>query len=104
MIKALTETEYKFSREFIILIGKYNLLFTIDEKEEIGITVHRQQLTTETNQNSDLLRTLIYLGNCFNETGLNCILGQTSERMRQTAGEYRSEEIFTQHLNKSSKS
>ena len=55
MIKVLTETEYKFLKEFIALIEKYNLLFTTDEKGEIEVTVHRQQLATETNQNSDLL-------------------------------------------------
>ena len=54
MIKVLTETEYKFLKEFIALIEKYNLLFTTDEKGEIEVTVHRQQLATETNQNSDL--------------------------------------------------
>ena len=58
MIKVLTETEYKFLKEFIALIEKYNLLFTTDEKGEIEVTVHRQQLATETNQNSDLLHTL----------------------------------------------
>ena len=51
MIKVLTETEYKFLKEFIALIEKYNLLFTTDEKGEIEVTVHRQQLATETNQN-----------------------------------------------------
>ena len=48
MIKVLTETEYKFLKEFIALIEKYNLLFTTDEKGEIEVTVHRQQLETET--------------------------------------------------------
>ena len=43
MIKVLTETEYKFLKEFIALIEKYNLLFTTDEKGEIEVTVHRQQ-------------------------------------------------------------
>ena len=62
MIKVLTETEYKFLKEFIALIEKYNLLFTTDEKGEIEVTVHRQQLATETNQNSDLLHTPIHLG------------------------------------------
>ena len=47
MIKVLTETEYKFLKEFIALIEKYNLLFTTDEKGEIEVTVHRQQLATE---------------------------------------------------------
>jgi len=42
MIKVLTETEYKFLKEFIALIEKYNLLFTTDEKGEIEVTVHRQ--------------------------------------------------------------
>ena len=62
MIKVLTEIEYKFLKEFIALIEKYNLLFTTDEKGEIEVTVHRQQLATETNQNSDLLHTPIHLG------------------------------------------
>ena len=35
MIKVLTETEYKFLKEFIALIEKYNLLFTTDEKEKL---------------------------------------------------------------------
>ena len=52
MIKVLTETEYKFLKEFIALIEKYNLLFTTDEKGEIEVTVHRQQLATETNRKS----------------------------------------------------
>ena len=99
MIKVLTETEYKFLKEFIALIEKYNLLFTTDEKGEIEVTVHRQQLATETNQNSDLLHTPIHLGDCFDETELNYILDQT-----EIAEEYQSEEIFTQHLSKNNKS
>ena len=95
MIKVLTETEYKFLKEFIALIEKYNLLFTTDEKGEIEVTVHRQQLATETNQN---------LGDCFDETELNYILDQTDERIKQIAEEYQSEEIFTQHLSKNNKS
>ena len=83
MIKVLTETEYKFLKEFIALIEKYNLLFTTDEKGEIEVTVHRQQLATETNQNSDLLHTPIHLGDCFDETELNYILDQTDERIKQ---------------------
>ena len=104
MIKVLTETEYKFLKEFIALIEKYNLLFTTDEKGEIEVTVHRQQLATETNQNSDLLHTPIHLGVCFDETELNYILDQTDERIKQIAEEYQSEEIFTQHLSKNNKS
>lgn len=104
MIKVLTETEYKFLKEFIALIEKYNLLFTTDEKGEIEVTVHRQQLATETNQNSDLLHTPIHLGDCFDETELNYILDQTDERIKQIAEEYQSEEIFTQHLSKNNKS
>ena len=99
MIKVLTETEYKFLKEFIALIEKYNLLFTTDEKGEIEVTVHRQQLATETNQNSDLLHTPIH-----DETELNYILDQTDERIKQIAEEYQSEEIFTQHLSKNNKS
>ena len=87
MIKVLTETEYKFLKEFIALIEKYNLLFTTDEKGEIEVTVHRQQLATETNQNSDLLHTPIHLGDCFDETELNYILDQTDERIKQIAEE-----------------
>ena len=104
MIKVLTEIEYKFLKEFIALIEKYNLLFTTDEKGEIEVTVHRQQLTTETNQNSDLLHTPIHLGDCFDETELNYILDQTDERIKQIAEEYQSKEIFTQHLSKNNKS
>ena len=98
MIKVLTEIEYKFLKEFIALIEKYNLLFTTDEKGEIEVTVHRQQLATETNQNSDLLHTPIHLGDCFDETELNYILDQTDERIKQIAEEYQSEAVSYTHL------
>lgn len=100
MIKILTETEYKFLKEFIALIEKYNLLFTTDEKGEIEVTVHRQQLATETSQNSELLHTPIHLRDCFDETELNYILDQTDERIKQIAAEYQTEKIFTQHMSK----
>ena len=105
MIKVLTETEYKFLKEIHCPDRKIQTYFsTTDEKGEIEVTVHRQQLATETNQNSDLLHTPIHLGDCFDETELNYILDQTDERIKQIAEEYQSEEIFTQHLSKNNKS
>lgn len=100
MIKVLTEIEYKFLNEFIDLIKKYNVLFTIGDNGEMEVTVNRDQTATEVSVSNELLYIPIHLGDCFDETELNHILELTDERVKQIAEEYQAEKVFTQHISK----
>lgn len=94
MERILTKKEYSFVKEFIELIRKYGILFSTDNEGKIVITIHEK----EGDNRTDFLTPPIELGDCFDETELYEILNQTDERIKQIAEEYKSEEIFTQHL------
>ena len=94
MERILTKKEYKFVIDLIELIKKYGILFSTNDKGNIVILVHEK----EGDARPDFLTPSIELGDCFDETELYEILDQTNERIRQIAEEYKSEEIFTQHL------
>lgn len=96
MERILTKKEYKFVIDLIELIKKYGILFSTNDKGNIVILVHEKKGDSR----PDFLTPSIELGDCFDETELYEILNQTNERIRQIAEEYKSEEIFAQHLTK----
>ena len=96
MERILTIKEYKFVKEFIELILKHGILFSTNQEGKIVVIIHEK----EGDNRPDFLTPAIELGDCFDETELYEILNQTNERIKQIAEDYKSEEIFTQHLTK----
>ena len=96
MERILTIKEYKFVKEFIELIRKHGILFSTNQEGKIVVIIHEK----EGDNRPDFLTPAIELGDCFDETELYEILNQTNERIKQIAEDYKSEEIFTQHLTK----
>lgn len=96
MKRILTKKEYEFVKDFIVLIKKYKLLFSANEAGHIVIIVNEK----EEDGRDTFLRPSIELGDCFDETELNEILSQTEERIKQIAEEFKSEDIFINHIMK----
>lgn len=96
MERILTKKEYSFVKEFIELIKKYGILFSTDKEGKIVIVIYEK----EGDNRPDFLTPSIELGDCFDETELYEILNQTNERIKLIAEDYKSEEIFIQHLTK----
>lgn len=96
MERILTIKEYNFVKEFIGLIEKYNIMFSTDGKARIEIIVQEKEGDLRTS----FLKPPLRLGDCFDQIELYEVLNQTEERIKHIAEEYKSEEIFTQHLDK----
>ena len=79
MLKMLTKDEYNFIIEFKELLIKYSVLFTLDNKKGIDITVYK-------GKDEDLDNTFIasiHFENEFDENELSDLLEKNSELRKQ---------------------
>lgn len=94
MERILSKMEYQFIEEFIVLIKKYNLFFSTDDKGEIELTVTKDVKDSLNN----FLYPPIQLGDCFDKTELYEMLKLTDERIIQIAKDYLPEDLIAKHL------